>query len=197
MELRRRALLAVFLALLASWQLSAKEAPKALLSRLPERLADCQRGELADYGDPRLGASIAYHADGLTITVYAYDQGRPTIADGLADPVVQEAFQMAKRDIQAAAQRGDYSDVRLLSEGRGTFHQREATLLAKYELTRQKEPDEGLKVFSEIHVFGAWNHIFKLRISGKLDAQEKLAPTASRFVAELLKAIEYLPPAQP
>ena len=194
MNLPRHTVLVLLLTLVTGGLLRAKDSPKTILDRLPDRLAGCQKGDLHNYDDPRLGSSVSYNIPGMTITVYAYDLGQQTIADGLDDPIVQNAFQMAKNEIQGALKQGIYSEATLISEGKGTFHQHEATWQAKYELTRKGERDSGLKVFSEIHIFGAWNQIIKLRISGDLRAREKNEPIAQQFVADFLKAVEFLPP---
>jgi len=96
--------LIIFLALLLPVTLSAKDAPDAILKSLPAQIAGCERGELKDYGDPRLGQSIVYQVPGLLVTVYIYDQGRLHIADGIADSNVTKAFEMAKSDIDVATQ---------------------------------------------------------------------------------------------
>jgi hypothetical protein len=196
MHFTRRGLLFLLLAFLTAGFLQAKESPKEILERLPQEIAGIRKGEIHDYGDARLGFSVAYDAPGLVITAYIYDLGQSTIADGLDDPIVKDAFAGAKREIQVAADRGAYSDVKVLGDGRGTFHGRELTLSAKYELTRQQGRDAGLRVFSEIHIFGARNQIIKLRISGDLSKHETTGPLAEKFVEEFVKAVQLLPPAK-
>jgi hypothetical protein len=184
----RRSLLLLLLALITGGFLHAKDSPKAILERLPQTIADCQKGDLTDYGKPELGYSVAYQANGLSITAYVYDLGRPTIADGIADPGIVKAFELAKSDIKVKESQGAYSGVRLLSEARGS------TLRAKYELVFINKEGGEVPVFSEIHVFGAWNQIIKLRITGALKGKETTGPIAEKFVTDFVKAIQLLPP---
>jgi len=194
MHFSRRGLFLLFVAFFTAGILQAKESPKEILERLPQEIAGIPKGEIHDYGDARLGFSAAFNAPGLVITAYVYDLGHPTIGDGLEDPTIKSAFEGAKRDIQIAVDRGAYSDVKTLSEGRGAFHGRELTLSAKYELTRQQGNDVGLRVFSEIHIFGAHNQIIKLRISGDLSKHDTTGPLVEKFVEEFVKAVQLLPP---
>ena len=193
----RRAILAMVFMLVAVGRIEAKDTPAAILSRLPKQIGGLDHGKLSDFDDPKLGASIPFNGKGLTITLYVYDLGHEKITDGIADPIVQRAFEMAKGEIQAAKESGRYSEMKLLSEGRGAYQGREAVLEAKYDLAMRLNNGESIPVFSEIHVFGAWNHIFKLRITAGRENRNTLSPKTARFIAELLKAVEFLPPGQP
>lgn len=188
MNSSRRGLLLLLLVLITGGFLYAKESPRDILERLPQTIGDCQKGDLTDYGKAELRYSVAYKANGLTITAYVYDLGRPTIADGIADPGVVQAFELAKGDIKVKESQGSYSDVRLLSEARGS------TLQAKYELVFIGKGGGKVPVFSQIHVFGAWNQIIKLRITGALEGKDTTGPIAEKFVTEFVKAIQLLPP---
>jgi len=180
----------VLLGLLLTCNLDAKETPQAILNGLPQAIAGCERSEFRDYGNPKLGGSVAYQSPGFVITVYAYDQGEPHIADGITDRAVTESLTMAKKDIETAQSKGVYSDAQFRSEGKATYNGGFETLCARYRLTFAQGKLAGVKVFSEIHVFGARDHIIKLRISGKLDEEEKLGKVLDQFIPALMKAIQ-------
>ncbi len=196
MHFLRCSLIFLLLAFFSAGIVQAKESPKEILDRMPQEIAGFHKGEIHGYGDARLGYSAAYDAPGVVITAYVYDLGRQAIADGLDDPIVKSAFEGAKREIQLAWDQGAYSDVKVLNEGRGIFHGRELTLSAKYELTRQEGQDAGLRMFSQIQIFGARNQIIKLRISGDLSKQDTTGPRVEKFVEEFVKAVQLLPPAK-
>lgn len=177
------------LAFLLPFIVRAKDAPEAILKQLPQTIAGCERDEIEDYGDPRLGCSIPYRMAGLAITVYVYDQGRPQIADGITDPFITQSFEMAKKEILRALQKGSYSDVQSRSEGKAMYGNLE-TLCARYYLTRAQGPDAGVKLFSEIHIFGARDHLIKLRVSGESTREAELGKVVEQFIPELMKAIK-------
>jgi len=109
-------------------RVEAKESAETILKRLPQTLGGCARGDVRDYGDPRLGWSVAYHSGGVVITVYVYDQGHERVVDGVADQVVRDSFTMARKDIQVAAGKGMYSDVEDRSEGKETHEGMESSM---------------------------------------------------------------------
>jgi len=175
--------------LLLPFTLSAKDTPRAILSGLPDTIADCKHGEIEDYGDPRLGCSVDYAMPGLLITIYVYDQGRRRIADGITDSLVTQSFAMAKADIQTAVTRGMYSGAKLESDGKVSHDGGFETLSARYYLTREQEPDTGLKMFSEIHIFGARDHIIKIRVSGEKSREAELGKIVDQFIPAFVSAL--------
>jgi hypothetical protein len=180
----------VLLALLLPITLSAKDAPDAILKSLPSEIAGCERGELKDYGDARLGQSVVYQVPGLVVTVYIYDQGRPHIADGIGDSNVTKAFEMAKGDIDVATQQGYYSDVKPTNDGKAIHDGGVETLCARYRLTRMQGSDAGQRFFSEIHVLGARGYIIKLRVTGRIEDEAKFGKVLEKFVPAIVKAIK-------
>ncbi len=108
--------------------------------------------------------SVDYDRDGLHITVYAYDMGKATIADGIGDPTVQHAFDISENEIRDAVKRGIYSNALPFDDpienraAKGDWHLH--VLTSTYCLTRN-----GIEYSSRIVVYGARNHIIKLRIS--------------------------------
>lgn len=166
----------------------AKDAPETILKRLPQTLAGCERGEARDYGDPRLGWSMAYNLGGVVITVYAYDQGHAEVADGIADQTIRDCFTMARKDIQIAAAKGIYSDVEDRSEGKETYDGFEM-LYARYRLTFAQGRVAGTRAASEIHIFGARDQIIKIRVTAALNEEERLVRVMGEFLPALAKAI--------
>jgi len=175
--------------LLLASSLSAKDSAASILAGLPARMADCEReeGSIKDFGDPALGHSIVYNADQILITIYVYDLGQPRIVAGITDPIVQKAFAMAKSDVVTAYERGNYTKMKLLSDGAITHGSSGQTLRAQYHLERgDKSGNPGLEVLSEIYVMGARDHIVKVRVSAARDIEERAGKTANSFVAALL-----------
>ena len=194
MSLRHRApWILLFLTVCLAWPLQAKEKPEALLLAFPESVADCKKGDLHDFGDARLGNSIAYDSGDLHITVYAYDLGKETIRKGIADPVIKAAFAQAKKEIKLLVDRGNYAKGDLLEDGTATYGPGKETLRAVF-LLKVADKERDLPEFrSEIHVFGIRDQIIKFRISTRPGAGEDAPKAAERFVRELLEAIERLP----
>ncbi|EDY17862.1 hypothetical protein CfE428DRAFT_4601 [Chthoniobacter flavus Ellin428] len=170
-------------------QAEAKELPEMILKRLPQTLGGCGRGEARDYGNPRLGWSVAYNSDGVVITVYAYDQGHEHIADGIADQAIRDSFTMARKDIQIAAAKGMYSDVEDRSEGKETYEGMEM-LYARYRFTFAQGKVVGVRAASEIHIFGVRDHIIKIRVTAALQDGATLEKVMEEFIPALVKAIQ-------
>lgn len=192
MAARHRALFAMLLlALCGSGPLRAKENPERLLAALPKNIADCQQSKPQDYGGP-LGNSVDYDRDGLHITVYAYDMGKATIEEGIGDPTVLHAFQISESEIQDAVKKGIYSHALPYDDSFGNgvakndWHPK--VLISTYRLTRN-----GIEYRSQIVVYGARNHIIKLRISTDRLRDKEMIKAIDRFVPELMEAIKQLP----
>jgi len=183
-------LYSLLLALLLPLQVSAKDLPEALLKQLPEKLGDCQRGELRDYGDPRLGWSVAYNDHhGTVITVYAYDQGLAKIADGIGDRIITESFAAARRDIHIAMTKGMYSDVQPFDDGKATIEGMDI-LFARYHLTFAKGEAAGQKAVSALYIFGARDEIIKIRATAPADDEARVSKVLAEFLPALVKAIQ-------
>ena len=98
-----------------------------------------------------------------------------------------QAFKDAQADIEAAKKAGNYSEVKQLPLGdeKTSF----GTLCARYHLIRARGSDKGLKMFSEVHVFGARNHIIKIRVSGDREKEEALRKTLGKMLPEICAAV--------
>ena len=167
---------------------TAKDQPRTILESLPEDLAGCTKDKYYAYDEAGLGGSIAYKKTGLVVTVYAYDLGKDKIADGTEDPTVKQTFTQANEDIFTAQKAGYYSKVERIKDG--FVKVTVGALVSRYVLTRSsKARSDGLEVFSEIHVFGARDHIIKFRISGDLKAQKELHETLQKLLPLIQKAI--------
>lgn len=164
-----------------------KEKPAEILAAMPENFADFQRTEVHKYDEPGLGASIAYRKPGLVVTVYAFDRDIDKVKDGMTDPGVTSEIKKAVAEIEAAKQAGYYSKATVVkvANEQTAF----GTLQANLLLTRNRPPDEGLAAFSEIHVFGARDHIIKLRISGAEESQKEHRATLDKVLPEICSAI--------
>lgn len=183
-------LFSLFLALVLPFQGMAKESPETILKALPETLGHCARGEASDYGDPRLGWSIAYNdKKGVVITVYVYDQGVSEIADGIGDRIITDSFAAARQEIHTAMRKGMYSDVQPRDDGKATIEGMEI-LFARYFLVFAKGQVAGLKAVSALYMFGARNQIIKIRATAPASDEAHAAKVLMEFVPELVKAIQ-------
>lgn len=183
-------LYSLLLALLLPFQAAAKDSPEVFLKQLPEKLGDCQRGELRDYGDARLGWSVAYDDHkGVVITVYAYDQGVARIADGIGDRIITDSFAAARRDIHAAMTKGMYSDVQPTDDGKATIEGMDI-LFARYHLTFAKGEAAGQKAVSALYIFGAHDQIIKIRATAPADDETRASKVLAEFLPALVKAIQ-------
>ncbi len=162
-----------------------------MLGALPATIADCQQKRPQNYGG-NLGSSVDYDRQSLHITVYAYDLGNAAIADGITDPVIKEAFESAKQEIQFAVKKGIYSKAKALDDGTAKYGPGQEMLKATYKLTRTAGGTD-TEYYSEIQVYGARNTIIKLRISTTSIEDTEVAKTILRFVPELMEAIKQLP----
>jgi hypothetical protein len=182
----------IFLALFLPFTLGAKDTPKTILSQLPRTIEECARdAEIADFSDPRLGQAASYRTPGMVITVYAFDLGQPQIAEGVTDRVVMQSFTKAKQDIQTVLDRGMYSSAKLQNDGTKTHDGGVETLVARYDVVRAQGPDAGVKMFSEIHVFGAREHVIKIRVSGESAKEAELGKVLATFIPKLIQAITH------
>ncbi len=182
-----RALLAL-LSLLFPLSLIAKDSPETILESLPTTLAGCERGKIDSYGDPGLGQSASYRVAPLLITVYVYDLNQPKIADGIDDPLVRKAYAMAKEDILTAQQTKSYSSVDLLRDGKFSPREGVTVMRAQYHLAINNQGND-VRVYSEIHLFGARDHLVKLRCTCPREEEERCKPLIDAFAAALLEKL--------
>lgn len=141
-----------------------------------------------EFGDPRLGVGLRYRSpESLHIDAIIYNQGLKTIAADPSNPQVKEEADRALRDIQTAADRGLYKDLKVagrevvpLSKVKGapTAHK----LLLSFTLT--EVPRE-----SCLYLFAYKNHFVKVRATWLPDSKEAsekdVAALLAWFAAEL------------
>jgi|GEM_PF-6414592 len=176
--------------LLLPWaRLVAGEKPATILESLPAQLAGCEREKVHDYDQPGLGASVAYKKPGFLCTVYIYDLEQPNIGESLTDPVLQKAYEGARAELKEAVKQGYYSNLEELDHGTVALKSGEKVLQARYRLTREKGRDAGLRVYSEIDVFGARHQIAKLRISASVDNETEHLKTIEQLAPAVLAAL--------
>lgn len=126
---------------------------------LPRRIGPMVlRGEPHHYEDPKLGVSYQYGGEGLSLTVYVYDAGNTSIADGADTVPVCHEFEQAKQGVAQAYQKTELKSERLalLLPPEQWPQMREAM----YEYEREEHP-----TISFVWVTAAANHFVKLRLS--------------------------------
>jgi hypothetical protein len=68
-----------------------------------------------DFGDPKLGIGIRYRSpEGLLIDAIIYNQGLKAIAADPTEPRVKQEADQALKDIETAAERGFYKDLKVI-----------------------------------------------------------------------------------
>jgi hypothetical protein len=185
-------LLLLLSALFLPFSLLAEDAPAKILKALPQTAAECERGEVTTYDRPELGASVDYKKAGVVITVYLYDLGKKSIGAKLDDPTLQQAFKMAMSDLKQATKLGYYSNLQEVDAGTAKFGEGRETLRARYRLTREKGTDAGQRFVSEIHVWGGFGQIIKVRMTGDIENEAAHTKLMEKFMPALIDALQKL-----
>lgn len=150
---------------------------------LPDRIGPlAYDGKPHDYGDPRLGKSYGYRADGLTLTVYVYDKGIAGLPDGGDSMAVCQEFEAAKDDIGRTSA---YQNVKLQVEQLARLAFPEPWPLARearFELDMHSTPS-----VSYVWITAASKHFVKLRFSAHADWRDEL-PDARLAILSALGA---------
>jgi len=118
--------LVLFCSLSSSSQTSAQEKPQEEAAssytdkqtglKFPEKIGNLKFEGAKDFGDPKLGVGIRYRSpDGQNIDAIVYNLGLKTIAADPADPRVKQEAEKALKDIETAAERGLYKDLKVIS----------------------------------------------------------------------------------
>jgi hypothetical protein len=82
---------------------------------LPAVVAGLNLEGVHHYPQPELGISVRYGAGPVKADAYLYDLGLPDVPSDLRAPQVMEWFQEACGGVFTAAERGMYSDVKVLA----------------------------------------------------------------------------------
>ena len=118
---------ALVLSVGALQQLTAQETPKEETPgssyldkqtgiKFPAKIGNLKFDSAKDFGDPKLGVGIRYRSpDALQIDAIIYNLGLKTIPADPADPTVKQQADQALGDIEAAAERGLYKDLKVIS----------------------------------------------------------------------------------
>jgi hypothetical protein len=159
----------------------ARESAQALLEKLPEKQGGFTASRVHTYEDPGLGASRKYVSDsGILVDIYLFDLDAGTVPDGIASPIVKEAYDMARKDIESVGRTGAYRDIRLVSDSPVSFRRnnQESVSFLAAEFTFQvieEKSQRARPVTSFLYVSGMSGYILKIRMtqpSAKLTSEE-------------------------
>jgi hypothetical protein len=159
---------------------------------LPKRIGPMiLRGEPHQYEDPKLGVSYQYGGEGLSLTVYVYNAGNGSIADGADTVPVCREFELAKQGVTQAYQKTELKSERLalLLPPEQWPQMREAM----YEYEREAHP-----TISFVWVTAAANHFVKLRLSMDPRLRDEVLDARRAVLAVVGEAIKpHLAPRNP
>jgi hypothetical protein len=132
---------------------------------LPETLGKFKRTKVIDNEseNPGLGTTVYYNTPGLKATLYIYNMGKKSIADGIDSPFIKDSFEGAKNDVKEAARLGYYKLTSGMSS-RSSYlilESKSVPVLAA-EFSYQ---DKGQEFLSWLYMTGYKNQIIKLRVS--------------------------------
>ena len=117
------------------------------------------KGDVATYPTAELGYSIPYESEvGGTVTIYVYNGGLKSIADGIDDPKVKGEIKKAESDIKAYGEAGYYQNVKLVKSETVTIGGSRPVLYSLFSMKIR-----GADVDSEIYLFGYKNNFIKIR----------------------------------
>lgn len=166
----------------------------------PEKLGPMHyRGVVnyAEQGRPDLGISVRYALPGTPVRadIYLYDLGKKNLGTGIGSPEVATIFQQSIGDIFSLEQRGDYKDVRKLSEGKTVFKSSTGSL-SVLQATFSYSQIPGPRVFytgpllSNLYFTAYKNYFLKIRFSYSDDARRAQHEKAlEQFLADLGKIL--------
>jgi hypothetical protein len=173
----------------------AKEAPEAILAKLPAELNGFQATQIQKFDEAGWGAALGYNnMDTVTaVTVYIFDMGAKEIKDGLASPIIKQAKTDAMEDIKSVIDSGMYKNLKIVKEsevklplGKGK------SWPALYVLMNMEVviSDQGLTMpdHSSMYITGMKNQIIKIRIS-RPEVTEENEKNIDALVSSLLSAI--------
>jgi hypothetical protein len=144
------------------------------------------KGELVTYPTPELGYSIPYQSkEGGTITVYVYNGGIKSIADGVGDQNVITQMKNAENDIKKYGEMGYYENVKLIKSETVTLGGNKGTTKALYSLFAFKIRET--EVDSEIYLFGHDNNFIKFRATRPKSEYSADNTAVHKFLLEIGK----------
>ena len=130
-----------------------------------------------------LGYSLKYASRDAVVDVYVYDLGRADIGDGLADPVIAEAFRMAVAEIESVGAAGTYTNLRLWRNETITVAGADF-LFAEFSFQAN-----GVDKYSFLLVRPLRGKIFKLRLTFNGARSETLLASCLAMVADLVASV--------
>jgi hypothetical protein len=136
-----------------------------------------------DFGDPKLGIGIRYRSpEGLLIDAIIYNHGLKMIAADPADARVKQEADQALKDIETAAERGFYKDLKVIGREVVPLTKGGAPQTHKLSLsyTLSDKPRE-----SYLHLLVHKNHFVKVRATWFPEAKEAGTKDVASFMTWL------------
>lgn len=156
--------------------------PKGAQIDFPE-VEGWTKGEVIKYPQREMGYSVNYDAaDGTRVSVYVYNNGRSDIKNSLAGPVTEEV-EMAKAGIDAMAEMGHYTDVKVVKDEKTKLGGK----TGKIEVLRKSLSfkTNGNELHSEIIIFPFEGNFIKFRATRPKSAGAAAEEAVNRLLAEI------------
>lgn len=146
-------------------------------------VAGWAKDELIVYPQRAAGYGINYDAaDDSRVSIYVYNAGRNDISNSLAGPVKEE-IEAAKEGVDALAEMGGYTDVRVVKDEKIKLGGKAGKIDVLRKVLSFKVG--GNAMHSEIILFPFEGNFVKIRITRPMAAGQKAADAVDRLMAEL------------
>jgi hypothetical protein len=121
-----------------------------------------EKSDIVRYPVPELGYSINYESETAgRVTIYIYNGGRKTIANGITDSVVKAEIEKTKTEIYMVEKMGRYKNVKEIINDTLVLGGENGKIDALHCTLRFSAGSDDLT--SEIYLFGFQNHFVKFR----------------------------------
>jgi hypothetical protein len=155
----------------------------------PEKLANLERGDIANYEltQPGLGISVGYNMPNINATIYLYNLGFQTIPVGARSGLIVQHLKETIEDIYEAYRRGIYDAVVKLFEERTNIGSpcRILEVLSACLLISQY----GEKRISYLYLGGYSNQFLKIRFTYNEKSATQGKETLRLFLIELVNQV--------
>lgn len=142
-----------------------------------------KKGQVVKYPQREMGYSVNYDAaDGARVSVYVYNNGRSDIKNSLAGPVAQE-IEMAKAGIDAMAQMGRYTDVKVEKDEKTKLGGKNGKIEVLRKVISMKANETALH--SEIIIFPFEGNFIKFRATRPKSGGAAGEEAVNKLLAEI------------
>lgn len=141
------------------------------------------KGEIVKYPQREMGYSVNYDADdGTRVSVYVYNNGRADIKNSLSGAVAEE-LEMAKQGIDALAEMGRYTDVKVEKDEKTKLGGKTGKIDVLRKSLSLKA--NGNALYSEIIMFPFEGNFIKFRATRPKSSGVAAEEAVSKLLAEI------------